>query len=177
MNVLSQTFSGWFAHDLGLRGRLHAAARRLLGRTTLRAFGPPPAPMSATCSVHDSSASRGSAPGESPAPAIAFLSAAGWVPALPPELRTPPPTRRTQSGVFRPVADERQSEQDRRFQERRVRNDGSPYGLERRSGSTRVGERRTEPPPTSRPGSRVSTRGATDYAPHHSDLLARLHGR
>jgi hypothetical protein len=177
MNVLSQTFSGWFTHDPGLRARLHAAARHLLARATFRAFGPPPAPMSATCSVHDSSARRGSAPGESPAPTIAFPSAAGWVPALPPELRTPPPARLTQSGVFRPVSDERQSAQDRRFQERRVRNDGSPYGVERRSGATRVGERRTEPPPTSRSGSRVSTRGAADYAPHHSDLLARLHGR
>jgi hypothetical protein len=177
MNVLSQTFSGWFAHDLGLRARLRGAARRLVARTSFHSFGPPPAPMSATCSVHDSSARRGSAPGESPAPTVAFPSAAGWVPALPPELRTPPQARLTQSGVFRPAVDERQSGQDRRFQERRVRNDGSPYGVERRSGATRVGERRTEPAPTSRSGSRVSTRGATDYAPHHSDLLARLHGR
>jgi hypothetical protein len=177
MNVLAQTFSGWFAHDLGPRARLHAAARRLAARITSHTFGPPPASMSATCSVHDSSARRGSAPGESPAPPIAFPSAAGWVPALPPGLRTPLPARLTQSGVFRPAVDERQSGQDRRFQERRVRNDGSPYGVERRSGAARVGERRTEPPPPSCSGSRVSTRGAADYAPHHSDLLARLHGR
>jgi hypothetical protein len=177
MNVLPQTFSGWFAHDVGLRARLHAAARRLAARTAFHKSGPPPAPMSATCSVHDSSARRGSAPGESPAPPIAFPSAAGWVPALPPELRTPPPVQLTQSGVFRPVVDERQSGQDRRFQERRVRNDGSPYGLERRSEVTRVGERRTEAAPPERSGSRVSARSATDYAPHHSDLLARLHGR
>ncbi len=178
MNVLSQTFSGWFTHDLGLRSRLHTAARGLVTRVSFHTFGPPPASMSATCSVHDSSARRGSAPGESPAPTIAFPSAAGWVPALPPEHRTPPPTRLTQSGVFCPVVDERQSELDRRFQERRVRDDGSPYGVERRSEATRVAERRTEPAPSSsRSGSRISARGATDYAPHHSDLLARLHGR
>jgi hypothetical protein len=178
MNVLSQTFSGWFSHDLGLRARLHAAAHRLVVRATFRQFGPPSAPMSATCSVHDSSARRGSAPGESPAPTIAFPSAAGWVPALPPELRAGPPSRLTQSGVFHPVADERQGGQDRRFQERRIRDDGSPYGVERRSEVTRVGERRADTaPPVSRSGSRVSARSALDYAPHHSDLLARFHGR
>lgn len=176
MNVLSQTFSGWFTHDYGLRARLHAAARRLAARATFRKFGSPPAPMSATCSVHDSSVHRGSAPGESPAPTIAFPSAVGWVPALPPELRTPPPSRLTASGVYRPVADERQIGPDRRLQERRIRNDGSPYGVERRSTAARVGERRADTPPPAAE-SRVSARTAADYAPHHSDLLARFHDR
>ena len=96
---------------------------------------------------------------------------------LPPELRTPPPSRLTASGVYRPVADQRQTTQDRRFQERRVRNDGSPYGVERRSGPTRVGERRTDAPADAHSGVRLPSRGEADYAPYHSQLLARFHGR
>jgi hypothetical protein len=115
---------------------------------------------------------------------MTFPSAAGWVPALPPELRMPPPVRLTSSGVFRPVADARQTLDDRRYQERRIRDDGSPYGLERRTGADyRTGERRgtaedgtTAPTP---PGSGVRRpiRREADYVPHHSDLLARFHGR
>ena len=125
--------------------------------------------------------SHGVSPGESPAPSIAFPTAAGWVPALPAELREPPPMRLTASGVFRPVADERVP-QDRRFQERRIRDDGSPYGHERRAGSdVRTSERRLVDGAPSRDsrssGVRMPPRHETDYAPHHSDLLARLHGR
>ena len=179
MNVLSQAFSGWFTPHDGLRARLHAVARRLAAMSTrYRTSGLPPAPMSATRSVHDSPLTRGSAPGESPAPSSTFPPAAGWVPALPPELRLPPPARLTESGVYRPFADERKTGFERRFQERRVRNDGSPYGLERRSGATRVGERRTDAlADPVRSGVRPPTRGEADYAPHHSDLLARLYGR
>ena len=73
MNVLSQTLSGWLAHDDGLRARLHAAARNAFANAAwLSAFGPPPASMSATRSVRDSAAAgRGSLPGESPAPSFA----------------------------------------------------------------------------------------------------------
>jgi hypothetical protein len=86
--------------------------------------------------------------------------------------------RRTASGVYRPAIDERKTGVERRFEERRVRNDGSPYGVERRSGATRVGERRSDAPADS-PRSDVTRPmpGDADYAPHHSDLLARLRGR
>jgi hypothetical protein len=179
MNVVSQTFSHWFTHDDGPRARLHAAARRLAAvASRLRPSGLPPAPMSATRSVHDSPLSRGSAPGVSPAPSLTFPTAAGWVPVLPPELRTPPPSRLTASGVYRPIADQRQTSQDRRLQERRVRDDGSPYGVERRSGATRVGERRTDAPADpSQSDVRLPSPGDADYDPHHSQLLARFHGR
>jgi hypothetical protein len=100
------------------------------------------------------------------------------VPVLPPELRTPPPSRLTASGVYRPIVDQRQTSQDRRLQERRVRNDGSPYGVERRSGATRVGERRTDAPADSlQSGVRPPSPGDADHDPHHSHLLARFHGR
>ena len=116
---------------------------------------------------------------------MAFPTAAGWIPALPPELRTPPPSRITASGVFRPVVDDRQAAQDRRFQERRVRDDGSPYGVERRtSAEYRTGERRgtpgdvtpTPPRPTAS-GVWSPLRHQSDYVPHLPDLLARFHGR
>ena len=182
MNVLSQTFSGWFTHDPGLRVRLHAAARHLLARTTFRAFGPPPAPMSATRSVRDSSISRGSSPGESPAPQMAYPTAAGWLPQPPatPHVPTPP----APSGTVAAAVEQRTSGLDRRFTERRIRDDGSPYGVERRSGAeTRVGERRAAEPPVPRPSrvARSGVRGArahdADYVPHLPDLLARFHGR
>ena len=107
------------------------------------------------------------------------------MPALPPELRTPPPSRLTASGVFRPMADDRQTGQDRRFQERRIRDDGSPYGVERRTGAEyRTGERRCAPedvaPTPPRPtgsGVGVPLRHEADYVPHLPDLLARFHGR
>jgi hypothetical protein len=107
------------------------------------------------------------------------------VPTLPPELRSPPPARLTASGVFRPVVDERQDGQDRRFTERRIRDDGSPYGVERRSGAqTRAGERRGDlaRPSTVRSGPtasgvRTPLRHSADYEPHLPDLLARFHGR
>jgi hypothetical protein len=179
MNVPSQTFVGRFTHDDGLRARLHAAARRLAAVATwFRGAWLPPAPMSATRSVHDSPLSRGSAPGESPAPSVTLPTATGWVPALPPELRLPPPARLTASGAYRPVVDERKTGGDRRFEERRVRNDGSPYGVERRSAATRAGERRTDAsgdPRRSDP--RLPSRAEVDYAPHHSDLMARFRGR
>jgi hypothetical protein len=116
---------------------------------------------------------------------MTFPTAAGWVPALPPELRMPPPARLTSSGVFRPVVDERHAPEDRRYQERRFRDDGSPYGVERRTGADyRAGERRGPPEevstPPSRPapsGVRTPLRHQADYVPHHSDLLARFHGR
>ena len=187
MNVLPPTLSGWFAHDDGLRARLHAAARNVFViAASGRGFGLSPASMSATRSVRDSAATgRGSLPGESPAPSVAFPTAAGWIPALPPELRTPPPSRLTASGVFRPVTDDRQAGQDRRFQERRIRDDGSPYGVERRTGAEyRTGERRSTPeditPTPPRPmgsGVRLPLRHEADYVPHLPDLLARFHGR
>ena len=116
---------------------------------------------------------------------MAFPTASGWVPALPPELRMPPPGRLTASGVCPPVSDYRQAPQDRRFIERRIRDDGSPYGVERRLGADyRTGERRGTPedaaPPPPRPtasGVRPSLRHEADYVPHLPDLLARFHGR
>ena len=139
--------------------------------------------MSATRPVEDLAATRReTSPGESPAPTIAFPTAAGWVPALPPELRQPPPTRLTASGVYRVVHDQRQSGAGRRFNERRVRNDGSPYGVERRRrAEDRAGERRAtadatsaQPPPGTK---RVAVAHGADYLPHLPDLLARFHVR
>jgi hypothetical protein len=90
----------------------------------------------------------------------------------------PPPARLTASGLYRPAIDERKTGVERRFEERRVRNDGSPYGVERRSGATRVGERRSDPPAVSqRSDVRLPPPGDADYAPYHSDLPARLRGR
>lgn len=177
MNVVAQTLSGWFAQDDGLRVRLRAAARRVRERLALTPFsGLSPAPVSATRSVKDSPDRRGSAPGESPAPSLAFPTAAGWVPLLPAELRRPPhppaaPPR---------VAEQRAADQDRRYTDRRIRDDGSPYGTERRSGGeTRVGQRRAAEAPQrhARSGVRGPHRHDADYIPHLPDLLARFHGR
>jgi len=176
MNVVAQTLSGWFAQDDGLRVRLRAAARRVRERLALPLFnGLSPAPVSATRSVQDSPDRRGSAPGESPAPSLAFPTAAGWMPQLPAELR---PSPRLAAAPPR-AAEQRTSGQDRRYTERRIRDDGSPYGTERRSGGeTRVGERRAEaPPPHARSGVRGPHRHDADYIPHLPDLLARFHGR
>jgi hypothetical protein len=184
MNVVAQTLSGWFFHQDDLRARLHAFARSVFAsmprRLTLRPFQ---APMSATRSAQGSTvAHRGSSPGVSPAPPVAFLSAAGWAPALPAELGTPPPARLTTSGALRPTVDARQGE--RRFSERRIRNDGSPYGVERRRRpEDRATERRAAPEPPRSPASAVRLdRGPYavregDYVPYLQDLLKRLHGR
>jgi hypothetical protein len=184
MNVLSQTLSGWFTPDERIRTRLHAAARNVIENASwLRGFSRLSVPMSATRPVEDlTAARRETSPGESPAPTIAFPTAAGWVPALPPELRQPPPVRLTASGVYRVVHDQRQTGTGRRFNERRVRDDGSPYGVERRQGAEdRAGDRRTtaDPIPAShRPSARrVAVTPGADYVPHLPDLLARFHGR
>jgi hypothetical protein len=184
MNVVAQTLSGWLIHQDDLRARVHAFARSVFVATPFAlTLGPSPAPMSATRSAQGSTAAhRGSSPGVSPAPASAFLSAAGWVPALPAELCTPPPARLTASGALRPAVDAREGE--RRFSERRVRNDGSPYGVERRRRpEDRAIERRAAPEPPRAPASAVRLdRGPyalreDDYAPYLQDLLKRLHGR
>jgi hypothetical protein len=183
MNVVSQTLSGRWLHQEDLRARLHALAHRAAAmRFRLERFAALVVSMSATRPAQGSAAAhRGSSPGVSPAPSVAFLSAAGWVPALPSELRQLPPGRLTTSGAFRPAADQRQGE--RRFVERRVRNDGSPYGVERRRrADDRVTSRRApEPEPRAaaapRPSGIRPPRHDLDYAPHLQDLLARLHGR
>ncbi|MGE0360371.1 MAG: hypothetical protein AB7H93_04535 [Vicinamibacterales bacterium] len=95
------------------------------------------------------------------------------MPHLSAELPAPP-------GGGAPLIEQRTSRQDRRFTERRIRDDGSPYGVERRSGTpSRAGERRTEPPPSrvARSGVRGARGHDADYVPHLPDLLARFHGR
>ncbi|MGD9905196.1 MAG: hypothetical protein AB7U83_17150 [Vicinamibacterales bacterium] len=93
---------------------------------------------------------------------------------LPPELREPP-------REVAPAVEQRVTAADRRFTDRRIRDDGSPYGVERRSGAeTRVGERRgaADPPPRLvRSGVRGAHAHDFDYVPHLPDLLARFHGR
>jgi hypothetical protein len=172
MNVVAQTVAGWLAPEDRVRVRLRALAQRVAH--FVARSGPPPAPMSATRSVQDSPTSRGSSPGESPAPPIAYPTAAGWLPRVPVDLREPPA----------PLLEQRTREQDRRFTERRIRDDGSPYGVERRTGAaTRVGERRAADPATPEPSrlARSGVRGArahdADYLPHLPDLLSRFHGR
>jgi hypothetical protein len=98
------------------------------------------------------------------------------MPMLPAELRTPPHL----AAAPLPLMEQRASGQDRRYTDRRIRDDGSPYGLERRSGAeTRVGERRAaeEPSRPVRSGVRGPHRHDADYIPHLPDLLARFHGR
>ncbi len=184
MNVVSQTLSGWFTPDGRIRQRLQTAARNVIENASwLRGFRRLSVPMSATRPVEDLTATRReTSPGESPAPTIAFPTAAGWMPALPPELRQPPPARLTASGVYRVAHDERQAGPGRRFQERRERNDGSPYGVERRQGAEgRAGERRaTADAPSAQPplsAKRAAIAPGADYAPHLPDLLARFHVR
>lgn len=182
MNVVVQTLSGWFAQDDGLRLRLRAAARRARERLVLTVFnGLSPAPVSATRSVQDSLDRRGSAPGESPAPSLGFPTAAGWMPLPPAELRTSPRLAAAPPRVAEQrTPEQRTSDQDRRYTERRIRDDGSPYGVERRSGGeTRVGERRAAEAPSrhARSGVRGPHRHDADYIPHLPDLLARFHGR
>ena len=186
MNVVAQTLFGWGLHQDDLRSRLHAIARQVVVTVPfLQRFASLVSPMSATRPAQGSAAAhRGSSPGVSPAPAVAFLSAAGWVPPLPSELRQPPPGRLTTSGAYRPAVEQRQG--DRRFVERRVRNDGSPYGVERRRRpEDRVIARRAPGPeaPGAATGAAPQPSGIRplrrddDYAPHLQDLLARLHGR
>jgi hypothetical protein len=173
-----------------LRERLHALARRIAGRLAPRRSNRlPPAPMSAARSEKDTTAHRrGSLPGVPPAPSIdgsSFPAAAAWLPVLPPDLRTPP-VRRTASGVFR-VADNERRATERRFTERRIRDDGSPYGHERRhGGDVRTTDRRgpladdsTPPAEASpvRPPTAPPTRARFDYVQLYPDLLARFHGR
>ena len=69
--------------------------------------------------------------------------------------------------------------------ERRIRNDGSPYGVERRAGPSIAHRRAPEHARSMRPhtaatdGIRCPTAAARpgDYAPYLPDLLKRLHGR
>jgi len=183
MNVVAQTVSGWFTADDRIRARLRAVAQHVVQHLAVRSHsGPPPAPMSATRSVRDSSISRGSSPGESPAPPLSFPTAAGWLPLTPAERTAPAAPAPPALAV--PTVEQRASVSDRRFTERRIRDDGSPYGVERRSGAeTRAGERRVAESASPRP-SRVARSGARgphahdfDYVPHLPDLLARFHGR
>jgi hypothetical protein len=183
------TATAWAgALDAALRDWLHTLAQRLASRLGAIGFsGLPPAPESAARSERDSTAAgRGSLPGVPPAPAPtpgppSFPTAAGWVPALPPELRTPP-VRLTASGVFRAVDDER-STPDRRYVDRRIRDDGSPYGVERRRGAQARGpERRgtaasAVPTAPARPAGAALTRAEKELMAHYPDLLARFHGR
>jgi hypothetical protein len=176
--ALERPGSGPHHADGGVREFLHALAHRLAARfAPLRSHRPPPAAMSAARSEKDTTVSRGSLPGVPPAPAepSSFPTAAGWRPLLPPEAQTAP-VRLTASGVFRAVEDQRRVP-ERRFVDRRIRDDGSPYGVERRQGATRVGERRGAadgtPPPAPKPVSRVRVADV----PHYPDLLAWFHGR
>lgn len=183
MKVGLPTHHSWVTHDAGLWARLHAFARAIIPVSDrVLAFGPPPAPTPAPRSSLADHAREGVSP--------VFLSANPATPRLDTGVPAPAAPRaaaETRAPVVS-IRERRRRRNERRTDDRRVRNDGSPYGVERRSNrDDRGGDRRDGAPADIGPAGAALGHGLPAPRPTPSgvrqaqavaqDLLVRFHGR